>query len=89
MSRGWICDRGKYPHCYPESHPQAKSNPQESWCYPLAALGTFREWLQDVYLEGGKFKGYLAKKVSAGELPPSVAQLAIATLAPPALSAPA
>lgn len=23
-------DRNKYPHCYPDSHPQAKSNPQES-----------------------------------------------------------
>ena len=79
--------RAKYPHRYPDSHPQAKSNPQESWCYPVAALGAFRMWLQDQYLEGGKFKGYLAGKVKRGELPPSVAQLAIATLAPPALPA--
>jgi hypothetical protein len=77
--------RGKYPHCYPDSHPQAKSNPQESWCYPIQALGDFRQWLQDVYLEGGKFAGYLKGKVAKGELPPSVAQLAIATLAPPQL----
>lgn len=80
-------DRGKYPHCYPDSHPQAKSNPQESWCYPLAALGEFRVWLQDVYLEGGKFKAYLGGKVAKGELPPSIAQLALATVAPPILPA--
>jgi hypothetical protein len=80
-------DRAKYPHHYPDSHPQAKSNPQESWCYPVDALGVFRNWLQDEYLEGGKFSGYLATKVKKGELPPSVAQLAIATLAPPALPA--
>lgn len=80
--------RGKYPHCYPKSHPQAKSNPQESWCYPLQALGEFRQWLQDVYLEGGKFAGYLQGKVSKGELPPSVAQLAIATLAPQQIEGP-
>src|ERR1700716_1509357 len=48
---------------YPDSHPQSKSNPQESWCYPLAALGRYREWLQDTYIEGGKFSAYLKVKV--------------------------
>lgn len=81
-------ERAKYPHCYPLSHPQSKSNPQESWCYPLAALGAYREWLQDVYIEGGKFSAYLKVKVSKGELAPSVAQLAIAALIPAQLSAP-
>lgn len=80
--------RGKYPHCYPDSHPQSKSNPQESWCYPITALGEFRQWLQDVYLEGGKFSGYLKGKVAKGELPPSVAQLAISTLAPAQIEGP-
>lgn len=80
-------ERAKYPHRYPDSHPQAKSNPQVSWCYPVDSLGAFRNWIQDEYLEGGKFKGYLATKVKKGELPPSVAQLAIATLVPPALPA--
>lgn len=79
-------ERCKYPHCYPESHPQSKSNPQESWCYPLAALGAYREWLQDVYIEGGKFSSYLKGKVSRGELAPSVAQLAIAALIPARLT---
>ena len=51
--------RCKYPHNYPDSHPQSKSNPQESWCYPLASLGAYRQWLQDTYIEGGKFSNYL------------------------------
>ncbi|MGK2286235.1 hypothetical protein [Pedomonas sp. V897] len=74
-------ERRKYPHHYPDSHPQAKSNPQESWCYPLAALGAYREWLQDYYIEGGKFSSYLKNKVKNGDIAPSVAQLAIAALA--------
>lgn len=74
--------RKKYPHRYPEDHPQAKSNPQESWCYPVNALGCYREWLQDHYLEGGKFQGYLSGKVKKGELAPSVAELAIAAIVP-------
>ncbi len=79
-------DRAKYPHRYPDSHPQSKSNPQESWCYPLAALGEYREWLQSIYLEGGKFATYLKGKAAKGELPPSIAELALATLVPPRLS---
>ena len=78
----------RYPHCYPDDHPQAKSNPQESWCYPLAALGQFREWLQNEYIEGGKFATYLKGKVSRGELPPSVAALAITTLVPDQIAGP-
>lgn len=81
-------ERAKYPHNYPNDHPQAKSNPQESWCYPLAALGAFREWLQDSYLGGGKFSKYLKGKVSRGDMPPSIAQLAIEALVPPALPSP-
>lgn len=78
--------RAKYPHCYPDSHPQSKANPHESWCYPLSALGAYRAWLQDTYIEGGKFGAYLNRKVSAGELAPSVAQLAISALAPALLT---
>lgn len=78
--------RVRYPHCYPDSHPQSKSNPQESWCYPLAALGSYRAWLQDVYIEGGKFSAYLKGKVSKGLLTPSIAQLAIGALMPERIS---
>jgi hypothetical protein len=81
-------ERCKYPHCYPDSHPQYKSNPQESWCYPLASLGHYREWLQDTYIEGGKFNSYLKNKVAKGELPISVAQLAISALVPPQIEGP-
>lgn len=72
--------RVRYEHNYPDSHAQSAANPHHSWCYPQAALGAFRGWLQDSYIEGGKFAGYLHSKASRGELPPSVAQLAIATV---------
>ena len=81
-------ERAKYPHNYPDSHPQSKSNPQESWCYPISALGAYREWLQDTYLEGGKFSNYLKGKVAKGELPPSIAQLAIGALVPTQIEGP-
>jgi len=73
-------ERAKYPHKYPDSHPQSQSNPQEAWCYPISALGAYRIWLQNHYLEGGKFAGYLRGKVKKGDLTPSVAQLAVQTL---------
>ena len=78
----------RYPHRYPDSHPQSRSNPQESWCYPLDSLGAFRRWLQDTYIEGGKFTTYLQGKVSRGELPPSIAQLAISTIVPQQIEGP-
>lgn len=81
--------RAKYPHRYPDSHPQSKSNPQDSWCYPLAALGEYREWLQSRYIEGGKFATYLQGKVKRGELPPSIAALAIETMIPTQIEGPA
>lgn len=71
-------DRRKFPHRYPDDHPQARSNPQIANCYPLDALGEYRRWLQDEYLNGGKFKGYLKRKA----LPPSVSELAISRLTP-------
>lgn len=74
--------RRRYPHHYPNSHPQSKANPHDSWCYPVSALGDYRIWLQDIYIEGGKFSKYLKDKVSRGELSPSVAQLAITALTP-------
>jgi hypothetical protein len=80
--------RQRYPHNYPDSHSQPKSNPQDSWCYPLSSLGRYREWLQDTYIEGGKFSAYLRGKVAKGELPPSVAQLAISTIVPAQIEGP-
>ena len=69
--------RTKFEHNYPSYFPQAKSNPQEPWCYPDAALGEFRRWLREEYIGDGKFKKYLSQKVANMELPASFAQLAI------------
>lgn len=74
--------RAKYPHNYPDSHPQSKANPHQSWCYPLPALGHYREWLQDIYVGGGKFRKYIESKMKKGHLPPSVAQLTIEAIEP-------
>ena len=86
-----MCDaygsRAKYPHHYPDDHPQARANPHESWCYPLSALGEYRAWLQDQYISGGKFSAYLKTKVGKGDLAPSVAELAIKALAPELIAA--
>lgn len=79
-------DRDKFPHRYPDDHPQSKSNPQIANCYPIEALGEYRRWLQEDYIEGGKFAGYLASKRQ--EIPPSVAQLAIERLAPKQIEPP-
>jgi hypothetical protein len=73
-------DRAKFPHRYPDSHPQARSNPQIANCYPLDALGEYRRWLESDYLGGGKFAKYLKGK--SAMIPPSVAQLAIERLTP-------
>ena len=81
-------DRLKWPHRYPSDHPQSKSNPQEAWCYPLDGLGYYRQWLQDEYIEGGKFSGYLKGKVAKGQIPPSIAQLAIAAIVPAQIEGP-
>ena len=74
--------RQKYPLAYPDDHPQSKSNPQIAWCYPVDALGEYRRWLQEEYIERGKFAKYLSSKVKDGQLPPSVAQLAIDRVTP-------
>jgi hypothetical protein len=78
--------REKWQHRYPDDHPQAKSNPQEAWCYPVSALGVYRTWLQTDYIEGGKFRSYLKNKVKSGDLPPSVAHLAIESIEPKLIS---
>ena len=52
------------------------------------ALGAYRSWLQDTYIEGGKFSAYIKGKVSKGELPPSIAQLAISAIVPVQIAGP-
>ncbi|NDF11518.1 MAG: hypothetical protein EB060_01705 [Proteobacteria bacterium] len=70
--------RIKFEHNYPEYFAQAKSNPQEPWCYPEAALGEFRRWLREDYIGDGKFAKYLEGAVKKKAIPLSFAQLAIA-----------
>lgn len=54
--------RTQFPHMYPDYFPQAKAGPQDAWVYPLAALGAFRQWMQETYLPK-HFPNYLAGKV--------------------------
>lgn len=42
--------RKRYEHFYPDYFPQAKSNPQEPYAYPDAALAEFRRWLRAEYV---------------------------------------
>lgn len=67
-------ERVKFDHSYPEYFAQAASNPQPMNVYPIAALGSFRGWLEQVYVPE-KFPNYLTTKVFQGVLPASVAQV--------------
>jgi hypothetical protein len=71
-------ERIRFEHNYPDYFSQAKSNPQEPWCYPESALGEFRRWVREDYIKAGKFKNYLSDKVKHNALPASFAQIAIA-----------
>jgi len=68
--------RIRYEHNYPDYFPQAASNPQHPWVYPVQAIGEFRIWLQREYVVH-KFPKYLETKVAQGLLPPSAVQLLI------------
>lgn len=71
-------ERIKYDHEYPPYYPQAKSNPQPSYAYPIDALGEFRKWLQNTYLRN-KFPTYLLGQAQKGAISPQVFQTAIQT----------
>ena len=70
-------DRMKFEHNYPDYFPQARSNPQLPWCYPEMALGEFKRWIREEYVQSGKFHKYLNDQVSKRALPPSFAQIAV------------
>lgn len=72
--------RASYAHCYPEYFPQAASNPQIVKCYPETALGEFRRWFREDYIGEGRFKKYLARKVSERILPEGYVERAMLTL---------
>ena len=54
--------RRKCEHNYPDYYPQAASNPQDIWIYPVEAVGAFRRWLDEIYIPE-KFPAYLDGKV--------------------------
>lgn len=55
--------RHAYCHNYPSYYPQSKSNPQQAWAYPDAALGEFRKWFRFEYLPQ-KFPAYILSKAN-------------------------
>jgi hypothetical protein len=68
-----------YPHSYPPSFPQAKSNPQWAYCYPEDALRVFRRWDRYVYPKDGLPK-YLTGKTAKGEITSSAARAVLTAL---------
>lgn len=72
-------ERIRFEHNYPDYFEQAASNPQPPWCYPEMALGEFKRWIREDYVKSGKFERYLEGQEAKRQLPPSFAQLAIAS----------
>jgi hypothetical protein len=74
--------RIKHEHNYPPNFPQARSNPQDIWVYPVAALGDFRLWLHNVYIPE-RLPAYLETKVNAGLITATAAELLLTHSIPP------
>jgi len=68
--------RIRHDHNYPEYFPQAASNPQPIWIYPVAALPEFKIWMQRTYVRQ-QFPKYLESKVRKHVLPASAAEMLI------------
>lgn len=83
-SKHWVAEelefyygeRIKYEHNYPVYFPQALSNPQSPYCYPEEALGDFRKWFRETYLEA-HLPDYLSNQAKIGKIKPKVATKAI------------
>jgi hypothetical protein len=74
-------ERIHHPHNYPLYYPQAESNPQEIWVYPLLAAGEFKVWLQGVYIPH-KFPAYLGGMAKKGAIAPAKAKALLSQLLP-------
>lgn len=59
--------RINYEHNFPDYYPQSKSNPQAAYAYPNAALGEFRDWLEQTYTKK-LLPNYLSTKVQKKEV---------------------
>lgn len=64
--------RKRFEHFYPTYFPQAKSNPQEPFAYPDAALGEFRRWLRAEYVVK-KLPSYLTNQAKSNKISTAVA----------------
>lgn len=71
--------RRQYAHSYPEYFRQSASNPQMAYCYPDGALGEFRRWMREVYLQEN-FGPYLLRKERKGELVESSVTLVLSAV---------
>lgn len=60
-------NRKQFGHYYPSYFPQAASNPQDAWCYPLDGLPEFRRWMTGIYIPR-KIGPYLETQVKQGKI---------------------
>jgi hypothetical protein len=72
--------RRQYEHNYPSSFPQSEANPQQAYCYPDMALGYFKKWMHEVYLEV-LIQPYLKGAEKRGKLPKAFTDVALRALA--------
>lgn len=77
--------RKQYLHDYPVYFPQALSNPQTPYCYPDDALGEFRKWFRETYMEA-YLPDYLRGQAKLGKVKPAIATKAIEAFKPKAIA---
>ena len=80
-------DRITFEQDYPLYFPQAASNPHSPYCYPDDALGDFRKWFRETYLES-HLPEYLQTQSKIGKIKPAIATKAIEAFKAKSLSAP-
>jgi len=68
--------RIQYEHRYPDYYPQARSNPQDAYAYPVAALGEFRAWLTNDYIKN-YYQKYVISKVKDNSISSKDGRLAL------------
>lgn len=73
--------RLRHEHNYPSYFPQAKSNPQFPWVYPVEAIIEFRKWMDRDYIPV-KFPAYIGRKVDQDSIATSVATLLLSEVQP-------
>jgi hypothetical protein len=73
-------ERKRFQHVFPDDFPQSVADVQ-AWIYPNAALGEYRDWMQEIYLPQ-HFPKYIASKVKTGALAAPRAALLLAAINP-------